>query len=321
MPDAVCARAQQPGRFYCDDKGDLYSVGYDDQGTHKTVSRLVDHCGSPNQCSQYDGVCRTKRCVIGQTTCVGADVYSCDTGERRIRTATRCSSATRCQDGFGCVKALSIAAGDAHTCVVVAGADAIEGDPGYVMCWGANESGQLGDGSPLFADSKEARPVLIGPGPGDGSGSSVPATDQLLFRECPRARTSPALTSWSRARWAARAARSWRAGAPTRKGSWGRPMLTLLPAQRAFYARHRPARHRQRSRFARCDLRFRVCVCARQHGTSWCWGANESGQLGNGSTEAANAATPMRALDLRSAERWRSTRVRHQVRRHRLVLG
>ena len=288
----VCASAA-PGRFYCDDKGDLYSVGYDDQGTHKIVSRLVDHCGSPNQCSQYDGVCRTKRCVIGQTTCVGADVYSCDTGERRIRTATRCSSATRCQDGFGCVKALSIAAGDAHSCVVVAGADAIEGDPGYVMCWGANESGQLGDGSPLFADSKEARPVLIGPGPGDGSGSSVPRLANYFSRVSAGKNFTCADLL-----------------VPSEMGGTGRTVVACWGSNEkgqlgAAYAD--PSAHNgpftlvtnQPGTDSGLDLHGVTCgsefACALDStGMSWCWGANESGQLGNGSTEAANAATPMR---------------------------
>jgi len=287
----VCANAQ-PGRFYCDDKGDLYSVGYE-RGTHKIISTLADHCGSPAQCAGYDGVCRSKRCVIGQLTCSGPDVYSCDTGDRRNRTATRCSSASRCQDGFGCVKALAIAAGDAHTCVVVAGADAAEGDPGYVMCWGANESGQLGDGSPLFADSKEARPVLIGPGPGDGSGSnsSTPKLYNYFTAVSAGKNFSCALLRFTDENGVVHS--------PV--ACWGSNEKGQLGAAYADPGAHngpftlvtdRPGTD------SGIDLHSISCgsefACALgSDGTPWCWGANESGQLGNGSKDSANAATPI----------------------------
>ena len=280
-----------PGRFFCDDKGDLYSVGYDDNGTHKIVNKLVDHCGSPNQCAAYDGVCRAKRCVAGQSTCSGADVYSCDTGDHRTRTSTRCSSVTRCQDGFGCVKALAIAAGDAHTCVVVAGSDALEGDPGYVMCWGANESGQLGDGSPLFADSKEARPVLIGPGPGDGGTSTTPRLNNYFSAVSAGKNFTCAELKFS----------DDNGGSHSAAACWGSNAKGQLGAAYADPGAHngpfslvtdKPGTDKG------IDLHGVTCgsefACALgSDGTPWCWGANESGQLGNGSNDSANAATPI----------------------------
>lgn len=280
----------QPGRFYCDDKGNLYSIGYDDKGTHEPVSKLVDQCGSPNQCNSYDGLCRSKRCVIGQLTCSGADVYSCDTGERRTRTSTRCSSASRCQDGFGCVKALAIAAGDAHTCVVVAGADALEGDPGYVMCWGANESGQLGDGSALFADSKQARPVLIGAGPGDGGGSNVTPRLSNFFTQVSAGKNfTCAEISIPDANGQSRVA-CW---GSNEKGQLGADYADPSPHNGPFTGVTDSA-----SNDKGIDLHGVTCgsefACALgSDGTPWCWGANESGQLGNGSKDNAIAATPI----------------------------
>ena len=282
---AACLSAT-PGHFFCTDTGDLMSVGYD--ASHKITNTLVEKCGSQNQCNSYDGTCRTKRCVVGQPTCSGADVYTCATGERRERSGTRCSSATRCQDGYGCVKVLSVAAGDAHTCVVVSGADAVEGDQGYVLCWGANESGQLGDGSPLLADSKEPRQVLVGPGPNDqGGGTNAPRLGNFFNSVCAGKNFTCAQIAVGEGADESRVA-CWGSNA---KGQLGAAFADPGPFNYPFTGvTDSPTNDNG------VDLRGVTCgaefACALgPDGTPWCWGANENGQLGNGSTDSAIAAT------------------------------
>jgi alpha-tubulin suppressor-like RCC1 family protein len=275
---AKCVDAQ-PGRFYCTADGDLMKVGYDlMKKDHSIVASKVESCGSQNQCNAYEGSCRSKRCVPGQLTCSGADVYSCDTGDHRQRTATRCGSVARCQDGYGCVKALAVAAGDAHTCAIVAGADAVDGSPGYAMCWGANESGQLGDGSPLLSDSKEPRQVLIGPPNSPGGNSSVPRLANYFTGICagknftcaelsvPDAGTSSFVACWG----------------SNEKGQLGAALSDAGPFNGPF-----TGVTDMTGSDKGLDLHGVTCgaefACALgPDGAAWCWGANESGQLGIG---------------------------------------
>lgn len=266
----ICTNAQ-PGQTFCDPRGDLYTVGYDTN--HKLINKLLASCGSFSQCDQGAGKCRDKRCVVGQTTCVGADLYTCDaSSDRRIRSGTRCASAARCQDGFGCVKVLSLGAGDAHTCAIVAGADATEGDPGYLMCWGANESGQLGDGSPLLADSKEPRPVLVSPGQGN------PKLSNYFSSVCGGKNFSCAELVASDAPGEKRIA-CWGSNekgqlgvASTQPGPYNAPFERVadVPTNDKGLNLHAVT----------CGAEF-ACALG-PDGKAWCWGANESGQLGNG---------------------------------------
>ena len=281
----VCLSAA-PGRFYCADNGDLVSVTYD--ASHNVATSVIDHCGSPTQCNPYDGTCRTKRCVVGQTTCGGSDVYTCDTGEQRNRSGMRCASAARCQDGFGCVKVLSVAAGDAHTCAVVAGANAAEGNPGYVLCWGANESGQLGDGSLLLSDSKEPRQVLVMPGPnGQGNGSAnIPRLSNYFVNVCAGKNFSCAELVVPDAAGAGRVA-CW---GSNEKGQLGVALADPGPFNGPFTGvTDTPANDKG------LDLHGVTCgaefACALgPDGKPWCWGANESGQLGNGAAGPSGIA-------------------------------
>ena len=272
---AQCVDAE-PGRYYCTSDGDLMRVGFDSK--HALNATLVQSCGSQNQCDPYDGTCRPNRCVIGQTTCSGADVYSCPTGDRRVRTGTRCGSASRCVDGYGCVKALALAAGDAHTCAVVGASDAVEGDPGYVMCWGANESGQLGDGSPLLADSKEARLVLVGPSNSPGGGPPSPRLLNYFDSVCagknfscaaldvPDSGGTPFVACWG----------------SNAKGQIGVGISDAGPFNGPFSGVTNDPKDDKGLPLhgLTCGSEFACALGA--DGAAWCWGANESGQLGTG---------------------------------------
>ena len=103
---------------------------------------------------RYDGVCRSKRCVLCQTACRGAAVYSSDTAERRNRVAARrraaktASVAQREHHGFrraerarrpayfGVDGALFAGATSEHACARL-------GD--RLFCWGAHVFGEVGD--------------------------------------------------------------------------------------------------------------------------------------------------------------------------------
>src|SRR6478736_389599 len=280
--DASRARCidAQPGRFYCTSTGDLMKVGYDlVKRDHSLVPIKVDSCGSQNQCDQYQGTCRTKRCVPGQLTCNGPDVYSCDTGERRQNTGIRCGSQTRCQDGFGCVKVLALAAGDAHTCAVVANSDAVEGAPGYVMCWGANESGQLGDGSPLLSDSKEPRQVLIGPPGSPGMNNGPPRLVNYFSGLCAGKNFTCAELSVPDAGNAGFVA-CW---GSNEKGQLGVSLSDAGPFNGPFAGVTNVTGSDKGLDLhgVTCGAEFACALGA--DGAAWCWGANESGQLGIGS--------------------------------------
>jgi len=273
----MCLQAN-PGSFACADNGDLQQIAFDNN--HVVTSRVVESCGNKNLCEPYSASCRKGSCVVGETTCSGADVYTCATGDYRRRTSTRCATATRCQDGFGCVKTLAIAAGDAHTCAIVAGADAKEGDSGYVLCWGANESGQLGNGSALLSDSKEARQVVVSQSE-NGQTDSGPHVLAPYFNgvcagknfTCADLDVSGESDKQFVACWGSNA-----------KGQLGVNLADSGPFNAPFSAVTDGGVNSDNGVVmgsVTCGAEF-ACGLG-PDGTAYCWGANESGQLGTGS--------------------------------------
>ena len=277
----------QIGQYACTATGDLQQVVY--AADHSVVlapTESGDSCGSNNMCQQYGASCRKSQCLVGMPTCQNGDVYSCDTGDGRHRTGEHCATTTRCQDGFGCVKAVAIAAGDAHTCAIVAGPDAKDGDDGIVLCWGANESGQLGNGSPLLADQKEARQVLVS----QNDKNSTSTMNQLFVRPffsglcagkdftCADVNADqPGVACWG-------SNVNGQLGADTADpGPFNGPFDLVQAAGQAtdkgLYLSN-----------ATCGAEF-ACALG-PDGSAWCWGANDAGQLGNSSAgTASNGAT------------------------------
>jgi alpha-tubulin suppressor-like RCC1 family protein len=278
------------GQYTCNDNGDLARVVYDSNHlvTTETTIKDVNKCGSPNLCQPYSGSCNRPRCTVGQTTCQNGDVMSCDNGQQRQRTGAHCATTTRCQDGIGCVKTLAIAAGDAHTCAIVGGPDAVDGDPGMVLCWGANGSGQLGDASPLLSDSKEARQVLVTmTKDGSSSSTSPPVTAPFFSGICAGKSftcvdinfNQPGVACW---------------------GSNANGQLGLNTADPGPY--DSPFNGVQDSSGTQtngalltnvtCGAEF-ACALG-PDGAAWCWGANDSGQQGTGSIGSPSlAAAPV----------------------------
>ena len=84
-----------------------------------------------------------------------------------------CSSSSVCQPGIGCTVPIQVGAGYAHTCAVLADENSTEG-LGYAVCWGANEHGQLGNGSEILADSLTPRRVVL-----DIASEDEPPTGEL----------------------------------------------------------------------------------------------------------------------------------------------
>src|SRR5262249_24825213 len=108
--------------------------------------------------------CSRAQCVPGSTLCDGSSVLECTDGTATDSKNVDCGSASRCSPGIGCTHGVSLGAGEAHSCVILGDAKAVDGDPGFIECWGANESGQLGNGSSVLGDSLEPRYVVFYPG-------------------------------------------------------------------------------------------------------------------------------------------------------------
>jgi alpha-tubulin suppressor-like RCC1 family protein len=140
------------GDRYCE-AGVLRSVGVD--GSLQTI----ENCGAPELCDANAG-CKPAYCLPGSISCQASAVLTCEDGTELTPTGESCESDERCEEGLGCAVAARVAAGDAHTCALIVAKGAEPAATGYVKCWGANESGQLGNGASLLGDEPQARPVV-----------------------------------------------------------------------------------------------------------------------------------------------------------------
>ncbi len=151
----------------------------------------------------------------------------------------------------------AIEAGDGFTCALTAARD--------VLCWGANGSGQLGDGSAL-GDRPTAQHRAT---PGQVAGLPPGITDLTVGGD-----HACALT-------ASGAAMCWGEGYD---GALGDPTLTATSLPVAVGGATTP--------FVALNAGEGRHTCAlTATGAAWCWGANWSGQLGDGTTNSS--ATPV----------------------------
>jgi len=156
------------------------------------------------------------------------------------------------RSGQTCQRAVAISAGFAHSCALLAG--------GTVKCWGANEHGQLGDGT----TQDRATPVDA---PLPGPASAVAAG---YVHTC--AAVSGAVYCWG----------------DNTVGELGssQPMTTsrpgLVPGISGVTALAGGGGEN-----AGTPRTYYGHTCALTGGTVWCWGADESGQLGDGNFQTA----------------------------------
>ena len=153
-------RRTSPGQGYCDEYGDFYSAEYGG-------GRLIERCGSPANCTWFGCVDDNSNCSLGEFQCQGASLNVCSV-EGYFESEDVCASEGMCSSSLGCMKPLKVAAGKAHSCAVLVNQDSEDPlDVGIISCWGANEHGQLGNGSPNLGDA-EPRPVVVRSEEGDG---------------------------------------------------------------------------------------------------------------------------------------------------------
>jgi hypothetical protein len=165
-----------------------------------------------------------------------------------------------CQPGFlrsgsTCQRATAVTAGFAHSCALLA--------DGAVACWGANEHGQLGDGT--TADrSTPALALLPGPASAVAAGYVHTCAAVAGLAYCWGDDSVGELGTASRAD-------------PTRPAQVpGIEGVTALAAGGGENAGTPTAYYGH--------------TCALVGGSAWCWGADESGQLGDGAFQVARPA-------------------------------
>jgi alpha-tubulin suppressor-like RCC1 family protein len=236
---------------------------------------LVDHNADPNLLA--GGTCGPALASCGGA-CVPEDASHCgascavctDAGPDPNGTPACIGQACswECKPGFlkvggACERAVAVSAGFQHTCAVTTG--------GTLRCWGANEHGQLGDDT----RTDSAVPVEVKlPGPATAVAAGYVHTCAVASGEvfCWGDNTTGDLgdgTTTLRA-------------APAKVAGLGG--VTALAAGGGENA-GAPGTYYGHS-----------CAIA-SGGTIWCWGSNDSGQLGDGTTQPR--LSPVKNADLR----------------------
>lgn len=144
--------------------------------------------------------------------------------------------------------AVALAAGTAHACALL--------DDASIACWGANDAGQLGDGT--TDDSNQAVAVASAP-------ANAVALASGFSHTCARTSTNEVFC--------------WGSGASGQLGNGGNAES------------HSPVQVTSLSNAAALDNgSFHTCIVDTQGGMA-CWGQNSSGQVGDGTTTARNVPT------------------------------
>ncbi|HEX3760002.1 MAG TPA: hypothetical protein VHW23_14905 [Kofleriaceae bacterium] len=166
----------------------------------------------------------------------------------------------RCVDdgASGCIR--SVAAGGAHSCLVA--------QDGTVWCWGANQAGQLGNGS--FATA--AAPIQVIDAAG-GPFTDAADIDAGLDFTCARRLDG---TAWC-----------WGSGRRVGGGE-----LPDQPTPRAVMTAAGPL-----DAVVQVSAGATHACAVRSDGTVWCWGANDTAQLGDADVTGRLVAAPVRRAD------------------------
>lgn len=287
--EGVCDRFRdaclpaRPGERFCQD-GTLLRVATD--GTTQTLER----CGSDQLCSAEAG-CRVPACVIGSVVCGGedgAELLGCPDGTELRRAAARCASADRCEDGIGCLSVLRVALGEAHSCALMVPEDPEMGELGFIKCWGANESGQLGNGARLLGDEPEPRPVVF-QSTGTGTLSAL-----ARFRQsglcagrsftCADAQIEEGSTVVC---WGSNATGQLGIGAQLGSVTVANAVVGVVaPVTRNLDVAPRDGKPDPFLGLSSVTCGADFACALDPAGRAWCWGANDVGQLGSGRTSA-----------------------------------
>lgn len=240
--------------FRCD--GSVACVREGVQGTCEAnhwCSFADTMCASGRRYGQFAGDGLADACVTAADTC-GAIGEACCAG------TSTCQSGLQCLGGscVGCVAALAL--GDDHGCALLR-------DGGGVVCWGANDHGQLGNG---------------------GTGAAMAAVAVVDDHGVPLGGLT-AIVAGASHTCALRSDRTVVCWGDDSAGQLGRgatlpgPSVNAVPAPvglTSIVAIAAGARH--------------TCA-ALDNGAVWCWGANDSGQLG--AAPSAGASMPVEVVD------------------------
>ena len=238
---------------------------------------LVDHGASPTLLATG--------CVAGEVSCGGAcmaeDAAHCGgtcqacaaaADPHAIPACVAHACALACAPGWlrsgdACRRATAVAAGFAHTCALL--------DDGAVHCWGGNEHGQLGDGTM----QNSSVPVTVAlPGPASAvmagfvHGCAVLAQGGAVY--CWGDNTTGALGDGTHVQRALPVPVQGLPGPAALLAAGGGETAGAVPT----YYGH---------------------TCAVVGGAVWCWGSDDSGQLGDGAF--TNRPAPGKASDLGAA--------------------
>ncbi len=230
---------------------------------------LLDHSADPKvlrPCAPGQNFCSTA-CVAEDAAHCGDACADCAAGFSMPNAAPICGAARTCsfecspgwlRSGGECRRGLAVTGGFAHTCALT--------DDGRVKCWGANERGQLGDGT----TTDRAFPVDVGlPGPATAVGAGYTHTCAIVAGAvwCWGANDTGQLGDGTKVQRTRPVAVQGLAATATAVAGGGGDN----PGAAQQYYGH---------------------TCALAGGAVWCWGGNESGQLGDGTTDMPGVARP-----------------------------
>jgi len=259
-PPALVALVCAPDRVACD--GRCLACTPPSNGT---AACQAGGCGFT--CDAGFNRCSPDACTAESGTRCGPACTDC-TGSAPANAAPICSPTHACdfqckagflRDGGQCVRAVAVSAGYDHACALTA--------TGRVECWGANDLGQLGDGSTI--DRAEPVPVSL-PAPASQVASGYSHTCALVAGRvyCWGDNSFGELGDGSTTSWAL----------PVLVG--GLPEIEFLGAGGAGLTRVSSAH---------------TCAVA-VGGALHCWGSNGSGQLGDGGTSPGLRPVPVTVL-------------------------
>jgi alpha-tubulin suppressor-like RCC1 family protein len=287
--DGVCDKVRtqclpaKAGERYCE-AGLLRSVGVD--GSLQTI----EDCGAAELCDPNAG-CKPAYCVPGSVSCQGPAVLACEDGTGLTATGDVCESEERCEEGLGCAAAVRLAAGDAHTCALIVAKGAPSTATGYVKCWGANESGQLGNGASLLGDEPQAMPVVsrIAGEPAQASpdfrSTGLCAGKNFSCADIALASGDVGVACWG-ANDRGQLGIGSRQGASTALANSNRIELPVMRLAESA-ANASPEAPFIGLHGVTCGADFACALDAMQQ--VFCWGSNEVGQLGSGQTSMASS--------------------------------